>query len=290
VRLFKYLFVLICIILSNHQSNGQDTIRTQKDTIRCKVIEIGIDEIKYKDFDNLNGPVIVIDKRGVIEITYENGKKTKLWPDEYELNPEVEVRYKKHAVKFEFFSPLTNDIAFGYETMIKVGMNLEFKAAIIGPGFTKMDEDASGFFLKAGVKFLTHPTYYQRGVKYAHGLKGFYFKPELIFSSYTATREIYDYTYNYNYNYNYGYYNTQVEIAKVHYYNYAMNIILGKQHVFGNSFTLDYYFGLGYGFQVRSRDGSEDNDLEDDYCYSHLWGGKDSPMVYTAGLTIGYLF
>lgn len=43
--------------------------------IRAKVVEISQTEIKYKRFDNLNGPTIVIPKSGVLRINYENGTK-----------------------------------------------------------------------------------------------------------------------------------------------------------------------------------------------------------------------
>ena len=87
------------ILLISVCANAQDTIRTKKDSIVCKVVEIGLDEIKYKDFDNLNGPVIVIEKTYVIEITYENGKKTLIVPDPYEANQDIQVRYKTHVIK-----------------------------------------------------------------------------------------------------------------------------------------------------------------------------------------------
>lgn len=41
--------------------------------IKAKVIEINKTEIKYKRCDNLSGPIIVIDKKEVKNITYKNG-------------------------------------------------------------------------------------------------------------------------------------------------------------------------------------------------------------------------
>jgi hypothetical protein len=252
-------------------AKAQDTLRTANKKIPCKVIEIGIDEIKYKDFDNLDGPVIVIEKKDVFEITYQNGKKEMLNKDPYEASPEVNVRQKTHSIKFEFFSPLTNDIAFGYETMLKVGTNLECKFGIIGPGFDENMQDASGYFVKAGVKFLLSPTYYSRGVKYAHGLKGGYIKPELIYSSFTLSQQ------------------------GITYYNGAINIAFGKQHVLGNIITLDYYVGVGYGFQSNDFNNPNpspyyNNDVWQGYAYSHSYGGPDFPIVFSAGMTIGVLF
>jgi hypothetical protein len=274
----KNLLLALFFSLIYFGSNAQDVIKTQKTTIRAKVEEIGIDEIKYRDFDNLTGPIIVIDKRDVIEITYENGKHVVYGKDEYEASPEIEVRDKKHAIKFEIFSPMTNDLCFGYESVIKVGINLELKAAIIGPGVSEDNEQASGLFLKAGVKFLTSPTYYRRGVKRSHSLNGWYFKPELIYSSFkTTTIDYYNGTSN-------------VETFE----NGAINICFGNQHLLGNVCTLDYYMGMGYGFQSNSLDqnpyyyGGEGN--YNSYAYSHIFGGPGFPIVLTGGVTFGFIF
>lgn len=257
------------IVLLSVYANAQDYIRTKTDTIKAKVEEIGIDEIKYKSFDNLNGPLIVIEKTRVLDITYENGKKEIFESDNWEASKEIDVRHKRNAIKFEFLAPLTNDIAFGYETMLKVGTNLEFKVGIIGPGLAKTNDDVSGYFVKAGVKFLLSPTYYVRGVKYAHGLKGGYIKPELIYNSFNMNG--------------------------VNFYNGAVNIVFGKQHVLGNIITLDYYAGLGYGLQsndyVNPYPGYPyEYDFYQGYVYSHTYGGPDFPIVLSGGLTIGVIF
>lgn len=281
----KHLLILLIFVFSNMSSvvKAQDVIRTKHDTISAKVLEIGIDEIKYRNYSNLDGPIIVIPKNDVVEITYENGSKFFIAPDPYDVNKEVQVRNKKRSIKFEFFSPLTNDIAFGYETMMKVGQNLEIKVAVIGPGTAKNVNNASGFFFKGGVKFLTSPTYIQNGVKYSHGLKGGYIKPELIFSSYS---DRYDYT-NYT---NYPPYYTNESINITH-TNIGFDIVFGKQHLLGNIMTLDYYFGVGYALQYSSRNSIYPylDGYNDTYSYSHLYLGKEFPMILTAGLTLGIL-
>lgn len=44
-------------------------------TIKARVVEITQSEIKYKRYDNLNGPLISISKDGILIINYENGTK-----------------------------------------------------------------------------------------------------------------------------------------------------------------------------------------------------------------------
>ena len=57
-------------------SFSQDIIvKTNGSTIKCKVIEVGLDVIKYKRLDNIDGPDYFIDKASVKEIRYENGTK-----------------------------------------------------------------------------------------------------------------------------------------------------------------------------------------------------------------------
>ncbi len=277
------LFVCF-LLLAFSSAHAQDYIRTKKDTIQAKVVEIGLEEIKYRAYNNLDGPVIVIAKTDVIEITYQNGTKTLFAPDNYDVTETATaMRKKTRSVKYEFLSPLGGDLAFGYETMLKVGTNLEFKIGIIGVGFGNSAKEASGAFFKAGVKFLTRPSYVQRGVKYSHGLAGFYIKPEFIFNSYKKTIFTGSNTYPYN-----------PQEIKANITNYALNIIFGKQYILGSSVTLDYYGGIGYGIRSDNIDYSNQYfyyyDYNDGYEYSHTYGGEDSPFVLSGGITIGVLF
>ncbi len=67
-----YLFFLILFIYN--ECFSQDTIvKVNKDTIQAKILEVGISEIKYKRFDNLEGPIYVIAKSEISMIRYING-------------------------------------------------------------------------------------------------------------------------------------------------------------------------------------------------------------------------
>jgi len=60
------LIVLLIITISWSYVNGQDVIVMKNgDEIKSKVLEINTYDIKYKKFDNLEGPVISISKSGV---------------------------------------------------------------------------------------------------------------------------------------------------------------------------------------------------------------------------------
>lgn len=72
----KTLFILITVIGWGFAGNAQDII-LKKDglEIESKILEITDQQIKYRDFDFLNGPVRNIPISEVLMITYENGKK-----------------------------------------------------------------------------------------------------------------------------------------------------------------------------------------------------------------------
>jgi hypothetical protein len=62
-------------------SYSQDIIiKTDGSTIKCKVVEVGLDVIKYKRLDNLSGPDYFIERASIAEIQYENGTKDTFAP------------------------------------------------------------------------------------------------------------------------------------------------------------------------------------------------------------------
>lgn len=67
---------LIFILFNSLVSFAQDLITLKNGIdIKSKVFEINLNEIKYKKYDNLNGPLISILKDDVLIIRYENGSK-----------------------------------------------------------------------------------------------------------------------------------------------------------------------------------------------------------------------
>lgn len=64
------------MVFRNTLSDSCDNIILNSgDQIRGKVIEIGLEDLKYKRCDNLNGPLIVLPKYYVFMIQYANGEK-----------------------------------------------------------------------------------------------------------------------------------------------------------------------------------------------------------------------
>lgn len=72
----KLIIGLLLLTLSSFNLKAQDIITTKKgEDIQSKVMEINLSELKYKNFNNLNGPLISILKSDVLMIRYENGTK-----------------------------------------------------------------------------------------------------------------------------------------------------------------------------------------------------------------------
>ena len=66
----------VLILLTGISAYAQDVITLRSgDEIKAKVTEISSSEIKYKRFDNLDGPTVVVAKSDVFFIKYENGTK-----------------------------------------------------------------------------------------------------------------------------------------------------------------------------------------------------------------------
>jgi hypothetical protein len=289
IRFFLTQLAVVIILLCFSKVNfAQDTLvrKSNKGIIVCKVIEIGLDEIKYKDWNNQNGPDIVISKNDLIRIKFQNGTKMLIAPDDLSLELDSNVVARTNDIKFHFFAPLANYLCFGYETALKHRTNLEVNLGIIGVGAHSnytTDERIYGGFLQVGSKFYLGEDFYVRGQKRVHPLKGKYFKIELTYVNYT--RQYNGQIYNYNAA------PTPV-IVKTNINAAAINLIYGRQYLLGERFTFEYYVGAGFGVQsAKDNSTSNLNDFKDYYnCYGYEYFGSSVPLTITGGITLGYIF
>jgi hypothetical protein len=71
----EYSIVIAAFVCSNVLF-AQDIITLNSgDDIKAKVEEIDIDNVKYKKYDNLSGPIYILKKSDIFMIKYENGDK-----------------------------------------------------------------------------------------------------------------------------------------------------------------------------------------------------------------------
>lgn len=272
---------LILLAFAAQPAFSQDQIhKKNKEIIDCKVREIGMDEIKYSLPDYPQDLLFAIDKDNVEKILFENGKE--MFFQKEISNPENYLDNKRNAIKVDFLSPLTGNTTFYYERSLKPGRSLEAGLGIIGLGIDPNDRNPGGFFTKFGAKFIKSPDFYLRGMRYAHVLKGAYVKPEFTFGYYAR-----DYEYWWYEDSAWGggeYY--RVERDKV--FTAAILLNVGKQWVFDNSFLVDFFFGIGYGFDSKT-----DKDYYydyDGYHYGFLMADESVPISFSAGLKMGWLF
>jgi hypothetical protein len=192
---------------------------------------------------------------------------------------------KTSSIKFHFFSPLTHKLAFTYEWMVKPGFNWEAGIGIVGPGVGITDQALGvtprGFYLRTGPKFLlgSSSDIEIDGARYAHPLKGRYFKIEALL--YTLSKSYQQAVSN----------GPNVDVVS-NYNGAALNLIYGRQYIFGNFITVGWYFGVGYGAESKTSTYSSNNLIldYDPIRYSHTYFGSTFPLDYTAGFNVGYIF
>jgi len=262
MKTLKSLLILLAIIWSTHAFAQDMIIKTTQDTIFCKIKEIGSAEIKYLLPDYPQDVSFGIDKEKVRKVIFANGKEMSFVTDM--KNPESYAENKKHALKFHLASPLMGNVSFAYEKSLRPGRSMEFGIGYIF-GYPDFGATETGIILRAGFKFMRTPDFYVRRMRYSHLLKGSYFKPEIIFNSFSSDSRG-----------NYYSQSTTENITSV-----SVLFILGKQVVYDNAFLIDFYAGFGYGYT---------NNFSSGYYYSNSILDTPIPISFTMGFKVGFLF
>lgn len=240
------LAVIFVFISLSSLAQDQMFLRGKEEALKVKVIEIGTTEIKYKTWPVVESmPIMVENKDRIRKIIFENGTIMRFAEDEFS-NAVNYATQRKIAVKIDPFIIPRGVISIAGEYSLKPGMSTEVGLGYIGIGNYENSElwefdEANGFFLRAGVKFINQPSYYIKGMRYAHILKGGYIRPELVFTSYSTSSS---YTY-------YNYINTPPYSIPVNYNaefkftggGFFLNF--GKQWVFNDVFLVDFFVGPG---------------------------------------------
>lgn len=266
------IILFFILLMTSRVASAQDIIvRTNNDSLRVKVLEVGTDKIKFRRQGVKTGPPIEIYKNFVKEIIFENGTRVTILYDRRAVSPDIALKEKRHGLKADFLAPVLNHITIGYEQMLKPGVNAEIKAAYIGPRISKAIKPSVGYFIKAGIKFIWLTEEISRGMRHSPPLQGSYFKPELIYSHYTTTSEN----------------------GKINFSNYGFNILFGRQYIIDNFLTLDYFGGVGFALQYSSYKPlllKDEEDVDFNYAFSHLYFGKNLPIILGGGLTVGFVY
>lgn len=75
---FRFMILWIVLLIYGLSATAQDIIVFNDGSVeRVKVLEINANEIKYKKWDNLEGPLYSVDKSKIMTINYQNGTSEK---------------------------------------------------------------------------------------------------------------------------------------------------------------------------------------------------------------------
>ena len=229
--------------------------------IEAKVTEIAEDEVKYYYAGN---PKLVfgIDKVLVEKIEFSTGEIIEMEGNSFK-NTEYYIDQHKRALKINFLSPLMGSTEFVYERSLKPGKSWETAIGIVGLAVEKNDKNAKGVYGKFAFKFIKDPDFYMQRMHYSHILKGAYLAPELAMRY--ISYDTYDFT------------SSPERLEK---FSMAVLLKFGKQWIIDNSFLVDLYGGLGYGF------GSDDNET---LAYGFMISSEEM-FSLTGGIRIGWVF
>lgn len=264
------LLATLILLITGSSLSAQDIImKKNNDLIKCKIREIGLDEIKYNLPEYSADVLFSIDKDKIIKIIFENGQEMEFKKEM--SNAENYLDNKKNVLKIDFLSPLTGNTTFAYERSLRPGRSVEATLGIIGLGTDPDDRNPGGVFARIGYKFIKDPDFYLRGMRYAHILKGSYVKPEIAMAFFNHDTWMYrDYTSSY------------YEKSRESVFSGTIQLVIGKQWIIDNAFAVDFFGGVGYGFTT--------DESYTPYHYGYSVMDESFPMAFSAGLKIGYLF
>lgn len=309
LKLFILIFLPILVFIgkAGMAQDLRDTIVTKhNELIICKVTKITDTDIEYKKEKEADAIVYVISKSKVKEIRLGNGTIETITRDEMDMNPEAEIIDKRSAVKFNFFSPFFDHLAFTYEKSIRMGLNIEGTIGLINNSMfdfsvSNRSKLTQGFTLVVGPKFILGHSFYIKGMKYSHPLKGSFFKPEIILTSF-AVRNIHYNFYNGNtYPYQYTTYDTDLKVNSA-----SLLLTYGNQFILGNTLTFGFNFGLGYSFLSHKYTNDDLNKIISQnnnnnyyygdaseyttYLFNQVRLGSNFPLTLSSNITLGYIF
>lgn len=294
----KFLMILLLAVISISVKAQDKIYRKNGKILEVKLIEIGTTDIKYKNLNDPDGPIYVLETDRVKKIVTADGK-VQVFSDNLKDKESYEGQLTK-AIKVNFFSPLYGYFEFGYEKSTGVGKSYEVSVGIIGLGKSEplylydnystnsknVKRGQAGGFISAGYKFNKLPDFIFFGkTRMSHLMQGTYFKPTVYVGHYKENIIISKSSI------------AQSVISKQNVTFGALQLELGKQRVFGEKFILDTYFGIGYGFDNK-KDTYQYENTNNSYQYyndnsafnyanSRL--GNSPSLSVTFGLKLGLL-
>lgn len=178
----KNACLLLTFVFFALAAKAQDIITLTDGTkVRAKVLEINPDDVKYKEFNNLDGPVITIQKSTVSEIRYANGTKTVI-SDESNAGPRTynssgnyrKEPYNKHGYRKE---PEKNARLHGWYFGLGIPLGIS-NATNNDPTYSTTGSSYSGIHLQATKMFNEHI-----GIQFGLGTETYAYEADYNYTS-----------------------------------------------------------------------------------------------------------
>ncbi len=291
------LLLITCLTLISIAVQAQDKIyRKNGKVLEVKLIEIGSSEVKYRNFNEPDGPIYILETDRIKKIVSADGKEQTFKENVKDMESYEGQRTK--AIKVNFFSPLYGYTEFGYEQSIGVGKSYEVSLGLIGLGksetlsfyngpsnrSTNTKRGQAGAFISGGYKFNKLPDFILFGkTRMSHLMQGTYFKPSIYAGHYKENIII-------------SKANASSVLGKQNVTFGALQLELGKQRVFGEKVVLDTYFGIGYGFDNKKDTYQYENGSNNIYYndgsafnYANARAGNSPSLSVSFGLKLGLL-
>lgn len=181
---------------------------------------------------------------------------------------------KIRALKFDFFSPINGCLGLSLETVKTKVFSFDIDGGFIGMnlGDYYYYDSFVGAYGGAGFRFYFSSAY-KKNRNYSI-LEGVYIKPSLSLCYYQYTKELVD-----------------LPNIKGKDFSISQFIYFGTQSTAFEVLVFDFWFGFGYGKNWISENNPNSEVTYNDgfHDFGHIQPG-DSPLLFDAGFSLGYIF
>jgi hypothetical protein len=276
MRATRTIFAIAILVFTAAQVVGQDIIHTNRNgRIAAKVLEVNQSDIKYKKYDNLEGPTYTMGKYEIVKIVYANSTE-----DVFSTSTVLQdssLMHSRSIVKVQPFSPYFNYIAVGFEQRINSIMSLEASVGYAGLGDHERMRNIRGGFIKGGIKFFPRQSLLSSSPT-SNPLIAEYIRLDVAYSAFST--QFGEYMYGIG-----------VQPVVGQRQSVAGMVTCGLQFIFVGRLLCDMHAGLGFSSSEVRYDVTNTSDLphaEGQY-FSHFAGYGDLPYAINVGVTFGYL-
>lgn len=151
----KLLFLLLTISIFSFDVFSQDYIYTRNNNrIAAKDVTIDIAEVRYKDYNNPNGPEIAIKSNDISLIAFEDGRLQFFEPVKKIV---VRNEFSKNLFTYHLADLIVNNFTISYERITKNGkIGFEIPLSLGYGRYAEIDDIINQFYTGLSVNF--YPT------------------------------------------------------------------------------------------------------------------------------------